>query len=106
MAETKLSFIQSSYVILVVIEFGFGSVVEFDSRCFSVCWFVFQDMLNLTYSAVISGNSWKGIAVIPWEYLPQNVEKFNAYAIHGSGKDRVYESLFPVPHGEFKDPDL
>jgi len=63
-------------------------------------------MLNLTYSAVISGTSWKGTAVIPWEYLPPNVEKFNAYAIHGSGKDRVYESLFPVPHGKFNEPDL
>jgi hypothetical protein len=34
------------------------------------------------------------------------VTKFNAYAIHGEGDERQYESLFPVPNGQFPNPDL
>lgn len=66
----------------------------------------FKDMLNITYSSVIDGNSWTGKAIIPWEYVPQNISRFNAYAIHGSGKDRTYEALFPVPLGQFSEPDF
>ncbi|XP_047491907.1 uncharacterized protein LOC125041149 isoform X2 [Penaeus chinensis] len=45
---------------------------------------------------------WTGSALIPPEYFPPNVTRINAYAIHGTGKDRVYESLFPAPEN---DPD-
>lgn len=49
---------------------------------------------------------WRGTAVIPWEYLPQNVNKFNAYAIHKSDPERVYMSLFPTPKGMFDSPNF
>lgn len=49
---------------------------------------------------------WQGRAIIPAEYLPPNVTKLNAYAIHGSGSNRTYESLYPVPQGHFENPDL
>ena len=38
---------------------------------------------------------WKGKAFIPNEYFPPNVDKFNAYAIHGPENQRVFKSLFP-----------
>ena len=43
---------------------------------------------------------WKGIAHIPNEYFPPNVDKFNAYAIHGPENQRIFKSLFPF------DPEL
>ena len=36
------------------------------------------------------------------KYFPPGVDKFNAYSIHGSGDQRIFRSLFPVP-GEFPD---
>ncbi|CAL4067950.1 unnamed protein product [Meganyctiphanes norvegica] len=42
-------------------------------------------------------DTWMGTAIIPSEYLPKSVTKFNAYAIHGSGDNRVYEALYPAP---------
>ena len=64
--------------------------------------------LPLNYTAEISsdGRSWLGHATIPWDYFPPNVTLFNAYAIHGSGDNRTYESLYPVPSEKFTQPDL
>ena len=40
---------------------------------------------------------WTSSAIIPKRYMPANVNKFNAYAIHHDCRDEpVYESLFPV----------
>lgn len=66
----------------------------------------FKDMLNLTYNAAIHGNTWKGKAVIPWDYFPHGITRFNAYAIHGSATWRVYEALYPVPKEKFSSPDF
>ena len=41
--------------------------------------------------------TWTGHAKLPQDYFPPDVNKFNAYSIHGHGTDRVYRSLFPVP---------
>jgi hypothetical protein len=49
-----------------------------------------------TFKAAITGSTWAGEAVIPREYFPPGVTKFNAYAIHGEGSGRVYESLYPA----------
>lgn len=49
---------------------------------------------------------WKGTAIVPTAYLPPNVTRMNAYAIHGSGKKRAYEALYPVSDGIFESPDL
>lgn len=52
---------------------------------------------NITNS---TGNGkWHVEAFVPIEYLPPNVTKMNAYAIHGTGDDRVYEALYPVVYG-------
>ncbi len=50
--------------------------------------------------------SWSGRAIVPEEYFPFKVIKWNAYAIHGSDKNRVYESLYPVCNSKFKEPDF
>lgn len=63
-----------------------------------------KDKLPLTYSAKISGDRWTGEAHIPKSYFPPSVTKFNAYAIHGDGENRIYESLYPakdVPAPDF-----
>ena len=53
-------------------------------------------------------------ATIPNEYLPVNVTRFNAYAIHGKivgeatppPENLVYEALFPVSPGEIPAPNF
>ncbi|XP_036439561.1 UPF0462 protein C4orf33 homolog [Colossoma macropomum] len=57
----------------------------------------FMQQLPLSFSAVVTGNRWKGEALIPWNYFPPGVDKMNSYAIHGSGSGRSYEALYPVP---------
>ncbi|KAL5012130.1 hypothetical protein ScPMuIL_010681 [Solemya velum] len=65
-----------------------------------------KDALPLTFTAEVKGSEWRGQAIIPAGYFPPNVVKFNAYAIHGSGEDRVYEALYPAPADLFTDPDF
>ena len=62
--------------------------------------------LPLDYVVEIVDQQWTGQVRIPLEYLPADVTKMNAYAIHGSGSKRVYEALYPVPGGKYQDPDL
>jgi len=65
-----------------------------------------QQLLPMKYDATIEGSTWKGEAIIPWEYFPPDTNQFNAYAIHGTDPRRVYEALYPVPSGKFTEPDL
>lgn len=65
-----------------------------------------QQLLPLKYTAEINGVTWKGEAIIPWNYFPPDVKRFNAYAIHGTTPRRIYEALYPVPRGSFREPDL
>lgn len=58
------------------------------------------------YSAKIDGKAWSGSYVIPSKYIPANLSKFNAYAIHGSNDARQYLALFPTPFGKYTDPDF
>ena len=39
--------------------------------------------LNFTAEIDYRLGSWRGTAVIPSDYFPPNVVKFNAFAIHG-----------------------
>lgn len=65
-----------------------------------------QKGLQLEYTSSIDGHYWTGAAKIPEIYFPRQTNKFNAYAIHGSGNTRRYEALFPVPFQKFENPDL
>ncbi len=57
---------------------------------------------------------WSVTAVIPREYLPPNITRFNAHAIHGNTwgeispaeENKSYESLYPVDPEEVKQPDF
>lgn len=51
-------------------------------------------------------NIWTGMAVIPNEYFPRSVNKFNCYSIHGQGDQRQYFSLFPTPLNAYDQPDF
>jgi len=52
--------------------------------------------LSLDVSTEIVGNTWTAKALIPREYFPPQVTKWNAFAIHGTGTNRTYEALYPV----------
>lgn len=65
-----------------------------------------KQQLPISYTASIHGNKWEGDAIIPGRYFPRDVTKFNAFAIHGSDPNRVYESLYPVPTGKYPSADF
>ena len=62
--------------------------------------------MKLDFTANITKTMWHGRAQIPESYFPRNVTKLNAYAIHGNEGNKVYEALYPIPQGKFKDADL
>uniref|UniRef100_A0A915EFL0 Piezo non-specific cation channel R-Ras-binding domain-containing protein n=1 Tax=Ditylenchus dipsaci TaxID=166011 RepID=A0A915EFL0_9BILA len=61
---------------------------------------------ELEVQNVHQGAEWICNFEIPLAYMPGNVTKFNAYAIHGSGVERHYEALYAVTDGTFKEPDF
>ncbi|XP_033743396.1 UPF0462 protein C4orf33 homolog [Pecten maximus] len=65
-----------------------------------------KQQLPISYTASIHGNKWEGNAIVPGRYFPRDVTKFNAYAIHGTDPNRVYESLYPVPAGKYQAADF
>ncbi|CAH1777636.1 unnamed protein product [Owenia fusiformis] len=66
----------------------------------------FNHSLPVDYTSKINGSTWTGLARIPLNYFPPNVTMFNAYAIHGSGDQRMYEALYPTEEGKYTDPDF
>jgi len=44
----------------------------------------------------------RGVAAVPWDYLPRAAARVNAYAIHGQGERRRYHAHSP-PRGEVAD---
>ncbi|XP_067663101.1 UPF0462 protein C4orf33 homolog isoform X2 [Haliotis asinina] len=67
---------------------------------------IVQEQLPLQFTANIDGDVWTGETTLPHSYFPLCVTRFNAYAIHGSGDKRVYESLYPATKGQFTGPDF
>lgn len=59
-----------------------------------------KQQLPLVFSATITGDRWIGEALLPWSFFPPNINKMNSYAIHGSGEERTYEALYPIPKQE------
>uniref|UniRef100_A0A3Q0REF2 Chromosome 4 open reading frame 33 n=1 Tax=Amphilophus citrinellus TaxID=61819 RepID=A0A3Q0REF2_AMPCI len=59
--------------------------------------------LPMVFNTKITGDRWTGEALIPWTYFPPNVNKMNSYAIHGSGENRIYEALYPIPKEELEE---
>ena len=46
-------------------------------------------MISTTFIIDKENGKWNGHAKLPREYFPTNVDKFNAYAIHGEEPHRV-----------------
>uniref|UniRef100_A0AC35TH38 Carb-bd_dom_fam9 domain-containing protein n=1 Tax=Rhabditophanes sp. KR3021 TaxID=114890 RepID=A0AC35TH38_9BILA len=61
--------------------------------------------LNLTNN-ILPDNKWECRVDIPLALLPSDVNKFNAYRIHGLNEDRKYEALYPSTDKEQKEPDF
>jgi len=53
--------------------------------------------LRLDYTARVTGAFWRGLALIPWSYLPDGPYRLNAFAMHGEGPARRYLAMTPVP---------
>jgi hypothetical protein len=53
--------------------------------------------LPLNYRSQINRqtNRWYGKAIIPLDYFPPQVDRFNAYAIHDQDVKPIYKSLYP-----------
>ncbi|XP_073497767.1 UPF0462 protein C4orf33 homolog [Phyllobates terribilis] len=64
---------------------------------------IWKECLPLSFRASMSQETWEGTALIPWEYFPPSIDRFNAYAIHGSGLKRTYEALYPIPEKEVQE---
>ena len=73
-----------------------------------ILYYFLQDELSLEYTSSIemAKMTWTGKTKIPFSYFPVGVNKFNAYAIHGTGLNRTYEALYPIEREKYKDPDL
>lgn len=90
------------YVEIELCPWGQHIVLLLDGRHNAI-----RHSLPLTFTAEIrSNNTWYGEAVVPADYLPPRVTKMNAFAIHGSGKERIYEALYSVPKDAFPNPDF
>ncbi|KAH9419954.1 hypothetical protein DERP_001787 [Dermatophagoides pteronyssinus] len=62
-----------------------------------------------SYNVKITNDKhWSGRAIVSHDDLPNGIDKFNAYAIHGSGSNRTYLSLFPAPNNNpnYTEPDF
>lgn len=68
---------------------------------------VVEKALPLVFDAQIEAETWRGVAEVPWSYLPKGPWTGNAYAIHGTGEQRRYRAAFPVPGTapDFHQPD-
>jgi hypothetical protein len=53
--------------------------------------------LPIRYETELLGKRWRGAALVPLAYLPPQIERANAYAIHGSNDQRRYSAAYPVP---------
>jgi hypothetical protein len=53
--------------------------------------------LPIRYETEILGKRWRGVALVPLSYLPREISRGNAYAIHGLGDQRRYSAAFPLP---------
>jgi len=92
------------FLIVSYFQIGLSLTVWMKKKSF---FYLSQDKVPIEYTAQIDRikNTWNGTATIPMDYLPPHVGRINAYAIHGSGVNRRYESLYPAS-ADVSNPDL
>ncbi|KAM4708130.1 UPF0462 protein C4orf33 homolog isoform 2-T2 [Discoglossus pictus] len=64
---------------------------------------IWKESLPLHLQVSRTDMRWSGSALLPWDYFPSSVDKFNAYAIHGSELKRTYEALYPIPENDVQE---
>ena len=64
--------------------------------------------IPVTFQARIDGDSWRGSAQVAASYLPEQIHRANAYAIHGQEDRRRFLAAAPVPgpRPDFHQPQL
>ena len=103
----KLFSIYKLTYFLIVSYFQIGLYLTVWMKKKNRFFYLSQDKVPIEYTAQIdrTKNTWNGTATIPMDYLPPHVGRINAYAIHGSGVNRRYESLYPAS-ADVSSPDL
>ena len=56
--------------------------------------------IPIQFKAQVEGGRWRGVARIDRALLPPQPWRVNAASIHGSGTERMYMSMVPLPGGE------
>ncbi|KAF2344669.1 hypothetical protein FHG87_024576 [Trinorchestia longiramus] len=67
---------------------------------------ILRHSLPMQVTTTITGSRWRGTGVIPIEYFPPKVNRFNAYAMHVPGKRRHQESLYPADRKKLSEAEL
>ncbi|NXP00698.1 CD033 protein, partial [Certhia brachydactyla] len=62
-----------------------------------------KEELPLEFEVTRMKTKWEGKVLLPWRYFPPCTDNFNVFAIHGSGEERKYEVLYPVPPHELQE---
>ncbi|MEC7988037.1 MAG: hypothetical protein VX278_22910 [Myxococcota bacterium] len=58
---------------------------------------IIQRELSVRYQATIEKDYWTGTVTIPSHYLPDSIERFNLFSIHGTGSQRSYQCYSALP---------
>jgi hypothetical protein len=87
-------------------EFEFGPHGHYLSIRLNAPRSIMDKEHQLIYTATIDGKSWRGKAIIPKELLPESIERFNLFAIHGMDEHRRYLCYASLsgPHPDFHQP--
>uniref|UniRef100_A0AC35UDX5 DOMON domain-containing protein n=1 Tax=Rhabditophanes sp. KR3021 TaxID=114890 RepID=A0AC35UDX5_9BILA len=92
------------YIEIELNPYGHWLVYAFDGyfKMRNNCSDAFLEMTN----NIVTGNFWECKVNIPLALLPNDVNKFNGYRIHGQHKSRIYEALYPSTDKDQKGPNF
>ncbi len=80
------------------LELEFGPHGHFLALQFAGRRRLVTDLLEVDdYRVESHGPRWRGFATLPIAWLPEPVNRWNAFAIHGSAEERRYLAAHPVP---------
>lgn len=90
------------------LELEFGPHGHYLALLFSGIRQLSPQDIPVSFQAQIDGESWRGTARVETSYLPSQLRRANAYAIHGQAKNRRFLAAYPVPgpRPDFHQPHL